>query len=72
MVGALRASSLPARADAEGGGDGGGFLRRRLPAPHGPFRRLPLMRSAAGPRAGPAARLREGPGEAPGGREGSC
>lgn len=48
---AVRASSLPARAETEGGG-GNGFLRRQrrqLPAPHGPFRRLPLMRSAAHP-----------------------
>ncbi|XP_040982508.1 putative hydro-lyase KRH_21160 isoform X1 [Aquila chrysaetos chrysaetos] len=47
MLRAVQASSLPAQAETEGGG-GNGFLRRRqLPAPHGPFRRLPLMRSAA-------------------------
>lgn len=62
MLRAVQASSLPAQAETEGGG-GNGFLRRRrrIPAPHGPFRRLPLMRSAAHPpRPAPAMAQRAG------------
>lgn len=75
MLRTVQASSLPAQAETEGVGGSNGFLRRQqLPAPHGPFRRPPLMRSAPhGPRGEPALRGRGGsvhgdglwPGRAP-------